>query len=62
MTFAPHDFKPTSLGICEVCAERKFHPSHHEYMENPTYSGPGCCFCGKPEEGHKPASKKVEKN
>lgn len=61
MTIEPHDFKATTLGFCEVCAEGKYHPSHHEFTLHHTYIGLGCAHCGKPEEGHKPASKKAEK-
>lgn len=30
----------------------QFHPKAHEYIEHPTYTGPGCATCGKPEKGH----------
>ena len=29
----------------------------HKYLEHHTYTGPGCCVCGKLEEDHDPSSK-----
>lgn len=44
---------------CERCGMRNHHetadhfkPENHEYLEHRTYTGPGCCECGKPKEGH----------
>ena len=39
-----------------------FKPENHPYTEHPTYTGPGCCHCGRGKEGHSPAQgKKPEK-
>ena len=29
-----------------------FKPENHPYTEHPTYTGPGCCICGKGRELH----------
>jgi len=29
-----------------------FNPTNHPYTEHLTYTGPGCCLCGKPREEH----------
>ena len=29
-----------------------YKPENHPYTEHPTYTGPGCCHCGKLLEAH----------
>lgn len=37
-----------------------YKPENHPYTEHPTYTGPGCCHCGKPKEVH-PVQEKPKK-
>lgn len=47
-----HNFKLNENGLCSECGEHKFSIQHHNYTEHITYTGPGCCFCGKSKEEH----------
>jgi len=43
---------------CEKCGdehptEEHYLPKNHEYVIHETYTGFGCCMCGKEENGHK---------
>lgn len=33
-------------------------PENHQYIVHPSYTGPGCAVCGKPEDQHKPINNK----
>lgn len=38
---------------------RPYQPENHPYTEHPTYTGPNCCFCGRPKAEH-PSDKWVK--